>query len=438
MEMVKDVGHDRWPTKIRTVDDRLRELGPSPQYRHRRAHALQAAWDVFFFLCIAAMSLTYLALEKDTLRCSEQRASDRNASRGWFSNRHVDEPPPHCAAWSAYAAAIWREATVRPLEAGSAVFTNFFFISMCGNSPLAWLAAAGFASVTDPQWERFVQGVVEKWGHPFDGYSSYVLGVYAYSLFAVMFFVYGLLLLPLELWTPAVEAGAPYKIQGTKRVPRERIVPVMVHAIGHLLTIALPFILWIAHVTVSSRGEHGPRFGGALPRYTERAYMLLLHLLFNEVCFFYTHWAMHHGALYRRIHKQHHEFKAPFALAALYAHPIEFFIADLVPFTAGFVIFRPHIFFIYMWVVGACLGTQTHHSGYRLPWIAGFDEQPNYHDFHHERFNCCYGNIGWFDILHGTDTTYREHWRKKAEERAQAQAQWEAKVAELRSLSAQS
>ena len=96
--------------------------------------------------------------------------------------------------------------------------------------------------------------------------TTQVLGVYAYSLFAVMFFVYGLLLLPLELWTPAVEAGAPYKIQGTKRVPRERIVPVMVHAIGHLLTIALPFILWIAHVTVSSRGEHGPRFGGALPR----------------------------------------------------------------------------------------------------------------------------------------------------------------------------
>ena len=54
------------------------------------------------------------------------------------------------------------------------------------------------------------------------------------------------------------------------------------------------------------------------------------------------------------------------------------------------------------------------------------------------RFNCCYGNIGWFDIFHSTDKAYREHWRKKAEERAQAQAQWEAKGAELRSLSAQS
>ena len=173
-EMVKDVGHDRWPTKIRTVEDRLRELGPSPQDRHRRAQLLHAVWDLFFFLCIAAMSLTYLALENDALRCSEERASARNASRAWFSNRHVDEPPPHCTAWSAWrSGAVWREVTVRPLEAGSAVFTSFFFISMCGNHPLAWLVGAGFASVTDPQWADFVGGVVEKWGHPFDGYSSY-------------------------------------------------------------------------------------------------------------------------------------------------------------------------------------------------------------------------------------------------------------------------
>ena len=93
-----------------------------------------------------------------------------------------------------------------------------------------------------------------------------MLGLYAYGLFVVMYFVYGGLLLPLELWAPAVEAGQPYKIQGKRRVPKERIVPVVVHAVGHLVTIALPFILWIAHVTVSSRGERGPRFEGPLPR----------------------------------------------------------------------------------------------------------------------------------------------------------------------------
>ena len=96
--------------------------------------------------------------------------------------------------------------------------------------------------------------------------TAQVLGLYAYGLFVVMYFVYGGLLLPLEIWAPAVEAGQPYKIQGKRRVPRERIPHVVVHAVNHLVTIALPFILWIAHVTVSSRGERGPRFEGPLPR----------------------------------------------------------------------------------------------------------------------------------------------------------------------------
>ena len=107
-------------------------------------------------------------------------------------------------------------------------------------------------------------------------------------------------------------------------------------------------------------------------------------------------------------------------------------MADLIPFTAGYLIFRPELFFCYYWITGAALGTQTHHSGYRMPWIADFDENPDFHDFHHKRFNCCYGNVGWFDALHGTAKTYNDFKAAKKAERDAAQTAWEAQAAAIR------
>ncbi|KAL3926758.1 MAG: hypothetical protein SGPRY_003148 [Prymnesium sp.] len=378
----------------------------SPYEAHRRSRALRVGWDVAQGVCVAACSLYLFARQRSDLLAQHSAGA-------------------HYASLPERIEATWREARVDPLEAFCACFTNFFLISMCGNSPLAWIAALSFASVDNQMWAGFRQGVIERWGDPYDGYSAYVFGVYSFAFFLFPFLIYGLLLLPLELWQPANTVARNYKIQPEKLVDRSRIWHVVVVSLSDLVMIGLPYVLGLSHVSVFSRGTLGVRIEGELPSYSERAWMLLAHLLVNEILFFYAHWALHIGVFYRKIHKIHHEFTAPYALAALYAHPIEFVVADLIPFTAGFLIFRPHSFFVFMWIVGACLGTQTHHSGYRLPWIAGFDEQPNFHDFHHKRFNCCYGNVGWFDALHGTSKPYFEAKRAKRQALDAAQREWE-------------
>ncbi|KAL1511302.1 hypothetical protein AB1Y20_006107 [Prymnesium parvum] len=387
--------------KLGTVDETSRppQMAPaplSPRALRRRAQLRHAAWDAAHGLAVCAASLYLFA---------RARAPSLAA----------------CASFSQCAAAVAAEARAEPLQAASACLTNFLYISMCGNSPVAWLAACAFASVDDAAWQRFIEGVIARWGDPFEGLACYALGLYAFAFFLVPYIVHGLLLLPLELWPPA----AAYKIQPHKPVDRARVLHVLRASVTELVLIGMPYVVAATHVTVASHGTRGVRLFGPPPAYSERAWMLAAHILVNEVLFFYSHWALHQGALYRRIHKIHHEFTAPYALAALYAHPVEFVVADLIPFTAGFFVFRPHIFFVFMWITGACLGTQTHHSGYRLPWIASFDEQPNFHDFHHKRFNCCYGTLGWLDALHGTSAAYFEARRAEKAALDEAQRLWE-------------
>ena len=56
----------------------------------------------------------------------------------------------------------------------------------------------------------------------------------------------------------------------------------------------------------------------------------------------------------------------------------------------------------------------------------------DFHDFHHMRFNCCFGNIGWLDALHGTSKMYYQARAAKKQQREKAQAEWEAQAAAIR------
>jgi len=64
-------------------------------------------------------------------------------------------------------------------------------------------------------------------------------------------------------------------------------------------------------------------------------------------------------------HKKHHTFRAPIALAATYAHPLETILNNALPLIAGPLLCRSHVVTYWLWLVVAIVGTMHHHSGYR-------------------------------------------------------------------------
>ena len=84
---------------------------------------------------------------------------------------------------------------------------------------------------------------------------------------------------------------------------------------------------------------------------------------------------LHLGPLYKHIHKLHHQYAAPFGLAAEYAHPVETLILGAGTlsgpllycwYTANF-----HILTMYVWVVLRLFQAIDAHSGYgQLPLLS--------------------------------------------------------------------
>ena len=62
-------------------------------------------------------------------------------------------------------------------------------------------------------------------------------------------------------------------------------------------------------------------------------------------------------------------------------------------------------FSAWLWYCLALLSTLNAHSGYHFPLFPS----PEAHDFHHLKFNQCYGVLGILDYLHGTDTLFRSN-----------------------------
>ncbi|XP_063706615.1 fatty acid hydroxylase domain-containing protein 2-like [Culicoides brevitarsis] len=141
-----------------------------------------------------------------------------------------------------------------------------------------------------------------------------------------------------------------------------------------------------------------------LPTFQKIVFDLIVMVLLEEVGFYYSHRLFHAKAIYKYFHKQHHEWTAPIAITAVYAHPLEHALSNLAPLGLGVIAAKSHIVTTCLWFLLAITNTMNDHSGYHFPLM----HSPEFHDFHHMKFNNCYGVLGFLDWLHGTDTMFKK------------------------------
>ena len=143
----------------------------------------------------------------------------------------------------------------------------------------------------------------------------------------------------------------------------------------------------------------------------------IIHTLIIDVWFYSTHCALHWPVFYSLIHKKHHLFKAPNAVACMYANPVEFCIGNVLGVILGPALTNCSPVECAFWMCFSLASTSASHSGYRF--MGATD-----HDLHHEHLYCNYGVGIFMDKLfqtefEGSELQAKVNQRKKLADKSQ-------------------
>lgn len=232
--------------------------------------------------------------------------------------------------------------------------------------------AFGKDSQSGPQnhWESFVKATgadvndVNLWFH-----GTAVISTLVYWLVGALYLYMDLTGRPQFMRKYKIQPGANAPLDRNKLKPVLLVVLFNQFVVGAMMAlIFLKILKWRGHQDTN-----------VLPPLYRIVLEFLFCMLTYETLFYYSHRMLHRGKLYRWIHKKHHEWTAPLAITAIYCHPIEHALGNLVPVLTGALICGSHVVTFWIWLIFVTLLTLNDHSDYHLP----FAFSSEMHDYHH-------------------------------------------------------
>ncbi|XP_057976413.1 methylsterol monooxygenase 1-1-like [Malania oleifera] len=158
------------------------------------------------------------------------------------------------------------------------------------------------------------------------------------------------------------------------------------------------------------------RSGLPLPSGWEILMQLAVYFVVEDYTNYWIHRFLHNKWGYEKIHRVHHEYTAPFAFAAPYAHWAEILILG-IPSFLGPAMVPGHMITFWLWIALRQIEAIDTHSGYDFPWsptkYIPFYGGAEYHDYHHYVGGQSQSNFAsvftYCDYIYGTDKGYRYH-----------------------------